>query len=125
MLGQSLFMPCRAKKVREERQAGDSAKRRKMTEELERREKAFASERNEEHAARARLKVCNLCSPNAHVPDSSVNMRACTQQLKSKLLEYASGSAIQPSAPACQNNLKGSSKCVPQLRGEALAMRRG
>ena len=28
-----------------------------MTEDLERREKAFAAERNEEHAARARLKV--------------------------------------------------------------------
>lgn len=31
-----------------------------MTEDLERREKAFAAERNEEHAARARLKACDL-----------------------------------------------------------------
>lgn len=54
------WLPRRAKKARQERQAGDSAKRRKMTEDLERREKAFASERNEEQAARARLKVWNL-----------------------------------------------------------------
>ena len=33
-----------------------------MTEDLERREKAFAAERNEEHAARARLKVCDKLS---------------------------------------------------------------
>ena len=54
--------PSRAKKARQERQAGDTAKRRKMTEDLERREKAFATERNEEHAARIRLKAgsCQL-----------------------------------------------------------------
>ncbi len=72
---------CRAKKARVERQAGDSAKRRKMTEELERREKAFASERNEEHAARARLKVCShflcfLCKVCA----SLASLKTCTAE---------------------------------------------
>ena len=69
--GQRCHFLCRAKKAREVRQAGDSAKRRKMTEELERREKAFASERNEEHAARARLKVCGhfLCKLRPRQPE--------------------------------------------------------
>lgn len=53
----TLICSSRAKKARQERQAGDTAKRRKMTEDLERREKAFATDRNEEQAARARLKA--------------------------------------------------------------------
>lgn len=47
----------RAKKVREERHAGATAKRRKMTEELEKRERAFQAERSEEQSARSRLHV--------------------------------------------------------------------
>lgn len=50
----------RAKKVREERHAGATAKRRKMSEELEKRERTFQAERNEEQAARSRLKVRTL-----------------------------------------------------------------
>ncbi len=49
--------PNRARAVRVEKRAGDSAKRQKMTEDLERRERAFRAERSEEQTARARLQV--------------------------------------------------------------------
>ncbi|EIE22754.1 DnaJ-domain-containing protein [Coccomyxa subellipsoidea C-169] len=45
----------KAKRAREERHAGATAKRRKMTEDLEKRERAFQTGRNEEQVARNRL----------------------------------------------------------------------
>ncbi|CAL8470750.1 g10292 [Coccomyxa elongata] len=47
----------KAKKVREERHAGATAKRRKMAEDLDRRERTFRAERSEEQVARTRLKA--------------------------------------------------------------------
>ena len=47
----------RAKAARAARQAGASAKRRKMMADLETRERVWKSERSEEEAARAKLKV--------------------------------------------------------------------
>ena len=50
-------MHCRAKIAREARFATQDAKRRKMREELEKRERTVAIARDEEAAARAKLKV--------------------------------------------------------------------
>ena len=49
--------PCSARQHRVERDAVSSDKRRKMREDLERREKKIVSERSEEEVARARLRV--------------------------------------------------------------------
>lgn len=48
---------CRAKQAREAKQAGQTEKRRKMAADLERREREFEAERQQERAARGRLDV--------------------------------------------------------------------
>lgn len=52
-----LWVPGRAKAVRAARQAGASAKRRKMMADLDARERVWKAERSEEDIARAKLKV--------------------------------------------------------------------
>ena len=56
---------CRAKVAREARFATQDAKRRKMREDLEKRERTVAAARDEEAAARAKLKV-RMCIAHVH-----------------------------------------------------------
>ena len=55
---------CRAKAARKAREAGQSEKRRKMREDLEKRESSYQTARNDEQRARNKLKVslafCNV-----------------------------------------------------------------
>lgn len=50
-----------------------------MTEELERREKAFAAERNEEQAARSRLKACLNFFPASNLKATCSRGKPCAQ----------------------------------------------
>ena len=54
---------CRAKAARKAREAGQSEKRRKMREDLEKRENTWQTARNDEQKARNKLKVlcCSKC----------------------------------------------------------------
>ena len=54
---QKYLVPCRAKAARKAREAGQSEKRRKMREDLEKRESTWQAARNDEHKARNKLKV--------------------------------------------------------------------
>lgn len=56
-LAKPYFTPCRAKAARKAREAGQSEKRRKMREDLEKREGAWHSARSEEQKARSKLQV--------------------------------------------------------------------
>ena len=51
------LLVCRAKAARKAREAGQSEKRRKMREDLEKREGAYQTARNDEQRARNKLKV--------------------------------------------------------------------
>ena len=61
---------CRAKAARKAREAGQSEKRRKMREDLEKREGAWHSARNEEQRAKNKLRVstayCTTWTPCNH-----------------------------------------------------------
>ena len=54
------LLVCRAKAARKAREAGQSEKRRKMREDLEKREGAYQTARNDEQRARNKLKVSTI-----------------------------------------------------------------
>ena len=61
----TILPACRAQSAREAKHAGQSHKRRKMAEDLEKREREYEAERGQEQAARSRLHVRTL----SHCPN--------------------------------------------------------